>query len=267
MIQLPGPTDQNNPNPTFMSASDYQKMQDKSAADNAAREAAWKAYDNRTITPEQATLLGLPDPSVLYNHLDAAIPTSVQQTPPVMGSIMSPMNQQMTQTTPEQEQAMQQLIDSRKLSPEAQAWWDQYNSGNYVPQPMPEGPIQPYMPSYDLPTEATQLDWSNFDPSWAYAEGGNAGVPEYAAGGKFLRGGGDGMSDSIPAMIHGEKPQQAALADGEFVIPADVVSHLGNGSSEAGSRKLYDMMDKIRMARTGKKAQGKKINPDKFLPK
>lgn len=121
------------------------------------------------------------------------------------------------------------------------------------------------------------VDWSNVTDwgQYAYAEGGNvkgyaeggiAGVPEYAAGGKFLRGKGDGMSDSIPAMIHGNKPQQAALADGEFVVPADVVSHLGNGSSEAGSRKLYQMMDKIRMARTGRKAQGKKINPDKFLP-
>jgi hypothetical protein len=100
-----------------------------------------------------------------------------------------------------------------------------------------------------------------------YAQGGIAGIPSYAAGGKFLRGPGDGMSDSIPAMIHGHKPQQAALADGEFVIPADVVSHLGNGSSEAGSRKLYDMMDRIRKARTGRKTQGTKINPDKFLPR
>jgi hypothetical protein len=99
------------------------------------------------------------------------------------------------------------------------------------------------------------------------AHGGLADLtPTYAAGGKLLRGDGDGMSDSIPAVIHGEKPQRAALADGEFVIPADVVSHLGNGSTEAGSRKLYAMMDKVRYARTGNKNQGKQINPDKFMP-
>jgi hypothetical protein len=99
------------------------------------------------------------------------------------------------------------------------------------------------------------------------AHGGLADLtPTYAAGGKLLRGDGDGMSDSIPAVIHGSKPQRAALADGEFVIPADVVSHLGNGSTEAGSRKLYAMMDKVRYARTGNKKQGKQINPDKFMP-
>lgn len=88
----------------------------------------------------------------------------------------------------------------------------------------------------------------------------------YAAGGtpRFLSGGGDGMSDSIPATINDKQP--ARLADGEFVIPADVVSHLGNGSSKAGAKQLYSMMDKVRQARTGRKSQGKEINPRKFMP-
>jgi hypothetical protein len=73
------------------------------------------------------------------------------------------------------------------------------------------------------------------------------------------------MSDSIPATIEGKQP--ARLADGEFVVPADVVSHLGNGSSEAGAKVLYDMMARIRKARTGNTRQGKQINPDKFMPK
>jgi hypothetical protein len=100
------------------------------------------------------------------------------------------------------------------------------------------------------------------------AQGGLGALPEatYAAGGKLLRGPGDGMSDSIPAVIHGSKPQRAALADGEFVIPADVVSHLGNGSTEAGSRKLYNMMDKIRRARTGRKQQAPAVKADRYLP-
>ena len=72
------------------------------------------------------------------------------------------------------------------------------------------------------------------------------------------------MSDSIPATISGKQP--ARLADGEFVVPADVVSHLGNGSTDAGAKKLHGMMDNVRKARTGNKKQGKQIDPDKYLP-
>jgi hypothetical protein len=84
------------------------------------------------------------------------------------------------------------------------------------------------------------------------------------AKGGYLDGAGDGMSDSIPATIEGKQP--ARLADGEFVVPADVVSHLGNGSSKAGSRRLYAMLDKVRKARTGHTKQGKEINPNKYMP-
>jgi len=70
------------------------------------------------------------------------------------------------------------------------------------------------------------------------------------------------MADKIPSSIEGE--QEAALSHGEFVIPADVVSHLGNGNSEAGAESLYKMMDRIRTARTGNKEQGRKIDPDAF---
>lgn len=98
------------------------------------------------------------------------------------------------------------------------------------------------------------------------AAGGIASLGTYAAGGKLLEGPGDGMSDSIPAVIQGEKPQRAALAQGEFVVPADVVSHLGNGSTDAGSKRLYAMMDKVRHARTGTKKQGKQIDAEKFIP-
>jgi len=84
------------------------------------------------------------------------------------------------------------------------------------------------------------------------------------AKGGYLDGDGDGMSDSIPATIEGKQP--ARLADGEFVIPADVVSHLGNGSSKAGSKRLYAMLDKVRHARTGNKKQGREIKAEKYLP-
>ena len=92
---------------------------------------------------------------------------------------------------------------------------------------------------------------------------GGANNPFMAKGG-YLNGAGDGMSDSIPATIEGKQP--ARLADGEFVVPADVVSHLGNGSSKAGSKRLYAMLDKVRHARTGNKKQGKEINPNKYMP-
>jgi hypothetical protein len=86
---------------------------------------------------------------------------------------------------------------------------------------------------------------------------------DYARGGRMLKGPGDGMSDDIPATIAGKQP--ARLANEEFVIPADVVSHLGNGSSEAGAKQLYKMMERVRKARTGNKKQGKQINPERYL--
>jgi len=92
-----------------------------------------------------------------------------------------------------------------------------------------------------------------------YAAGGLASMAQ----GRYLGGTTDGMADKIPARI-GDK-QEARLSHGEFVVPADVVSHLGNGNSEAGAQRLYSMMDKIRKARTGNTKQGKQINPDKFL--
>ena len=95
---------------------------------------------------------------------------------------------------------------------------------------------------------------------------GQYGIVKMATGGmppRFLSGGGDGMSDSIKANINGT--QEARLADGEFVIPADVVSHLGNGSSKAGAKQLYAMMDRVRQARVGNKKQGKQINPRKYM--
>jgi hypothetical protein len=100
-------------------------------------------------------------------------------------------------------------------------------------------------------------------PKQEYYTSSGALTSGYAQGG-YLDGAGDGMSDSIPATIEGKQP--ARLADGEFVIPADVVSHIGNGSSKAGSKRLYAMLDKIRHARTGHTKQGKQIKAEKYLP-
>ena len=100
-----------------------------------------------------------------------------------------------------------------------------------------------------------------------YAPGGDihSNLGGYSDGGRLLKGPGDGMSDNIPAVIGHKQP--ARLADGEFVVPADVVSHLGNGSTEAGAKHLYSMMDKIRKARTGKSKQAPAVKAEKYLPK
>ena len=97
-------------------------------------------------------------------------------------------------------------------------------------------------------------------PVQTKAQGGLLGLAE----GRYLRGKTDGMADELPSSIDGKQP--AALSHGEFVIPADVVSHLGNGNSDAGADVLYKMMDRVRQARTGNKKQGKEIDPEKFTP-
>ena len=98
------------------------------------------------------------------------------------------------------------------------------------------------------------------DRSQGLAAGGIATLKK----GKYLDGATDGMADKVPANIDGV--QEARLSDGEFVIPADVVSHLGNGNSDAGAKVLEDMMRRVRKARTGNTKQGKEIDPKKFIP-
>jgi hypothetical protein len=100
-----------------------------------------------------------------------------------------------------------------------------------------------------------------------FAAGGLSDLGGYSDGGRLLKGPGDGVSDSIPAVI-GER-QPARLADGEFVVPARIVSELGNGSTEAGARKLYAMMDRVQKARrktVGKNRVATNTRAEKHLP-
>jgi len=105
-----------------------------------------------------------------------------------------------------------------------------------------------------------------------YSQSAGTGRGSYAAGGiaklregRYLAGATDGMADRIPAEI--DQVQPAALSDGEYVIPADVVSHLGNGNSDAGAEILDGFLTKVRKSRTGNGKQGKEIDPNKLLPK
>jgi hypothetical protein len=116
--------------------------------------------------------------------------------------------------------------------------------------------------SAEMVMDAPAYERSN--PMLMAGGGVTRGIGGYSDGGRMLKGPGDGMSDSIPAVIGRKQP--ASLADGEFVVPADVVSHLGNGSTDAGAKRLYGMMDNIRKARTGKKKQAPEVKAHKFLP-
>jgi hypothetical protein len=122
------------------------------------------------------------------------------------------------------------------------------------------------------PTQEANSHQYNFDPqtgqySQQMAMGGITNLGGYSDGGRLLRGPGDGVSDSIPAQIGNKQP--ARLADGEFVVPARIVSELGNGSTEAGARQLYKMMDRVQQARGKTTAKGKvakNTNAAKALP-
>ena len=137
------------------------------------------------------------------------------------------------------------------------------NQRAYVSPPAAKRPTP--LGKLNMPTSAKSKGGGDVEA----ASGGimQSSLGGYAAGGnpRLLKGPGDGMSDNIPATINGRQP--ARLADGEFVIPADVVSHLGNGSTEAGAKHLHAMMNKVRKARTGNPKQGKQINAKKYLPK
>jgi hypothetical protein len=137
----------------------------------------------------------------------------------------------------------------------------------------PTSPAQPLIPAINIPAYQTpeqQLGLGGFYNMMnqqlggyggyaGYAAGGNVGgmpnLGDYSDGGRLLKGPGDGVSDSIPASIGNRQP--ARLADGEFVVPARIVSELGNGSTEAGARKLYAMMDRVQKARRKTVGKGK----------
>jgi len=121
--------------------------------------------------------------------------------------------------------------------------------------------------SQDVVTGAQDAAVDPYTGEERFAGGGISHLGDYSDGGRLLKGPGDGVSDSIPAMIGNKQP--ARLADGEFVVPARIVSELGNGSTDAGARKLYAMMDRIQSARgktTGKNKVAANTRSDKYLP-
>ncbi len=116
-------------------------------------------------------------------------------------------------------------------------------------------------PAYDPPPKKEETNVNKSETAAGTGYGG-PGPRFMMEGGRYLGGITDGMADQIPANVGGD---EVRLSDGEFVIPADVVSHLGNGNSNAGAAQLHRFMDNIRKERTGNSKQGKEINPNKFL--
>lgn len=153
-----------------------------------------------------------------------------------------------------------------------------------VANPFPEANTTGAEKNYYPNQKYTQLSEADAKALYGFADGGGVQFPYgesvmrmargglsdlggYSDGGRLLRGPGDGVSDSIPAVIGRKQP--ARLADGEFVVPARIVSELGNGSTEAGARQLYKMMDRVQKSRsktTGKGKIAKNTNAARYLP-
>ena len=241
--------------------------------------AATKSYaDGGSITPDQITANSVNYNNALMQQLQGALNTPTPQMNPGQVAQQAPL-QVPTGGAPLAQTPYQ-------AAPVAQSYQG-YGAPSFTriavpnialdPQRIPGNPAQQAKAAADAEQQNNFLRPLNysmnmraFGPSTeegsGYAAGGGVGhLGGYAAGGnpQLLKGPGDGMSDNIPASIGGKQP--ARLADGEFVVPADVVSHLGNGSTDAGAKHLYNMMDKVRKARTGNKKQGKQIKPEKFL--
>jgi hypothetical protein len=138
-----------------------------------------------------------------------------------------------------------------------------YDPGNFSPRTYAEGGIAG-LNQGQLDRNPNQIMVGGPSSNMQSMAAGGSTLGSYSDGGRLLKGPGDGMSDNIPARIGRKQP--ARLAEGEFVVPADVVSHLGNGSTDAGAKQLYAMMNKVRHARTGNPRQGKQINPRKYMP-
>jgi hypothetical protein len=215
------------------------------------------------------------DPQTMQ-FTQTATPTVKPSVTGLIGKVLTPAFAQMTgQTmgsTPAFAQMTNQPITGAKVS------------GGIAPPAMPAQPAAaqpvytpPPVPAYQTPEQ--QLGLESFYPmmerrlaalgaAQGYAAGGDVyNLGGYSDGGRLLKGPGDGVSDSIPAVIGQRQP--ARLADGEFVVPARIVSELGNGSTEAGARKLYAMMDRVQKARSktvGKNKVAANTRSEKYLP-
>jgi hypothetical protein len=217
------------------------------------------SYDPKT---QQFTQLSAPQPAVQEDSQVFGLAARLAENNGLSSTSYRRQNQQATPSTP--------VVTGGITTPAVQATPAPVQQA----QPMQIAPVD--IPAYQTPEQQLGLnsfyDYMNQQLAGMRGEqrmatGGISHLGDYSDGGRLLRGPGDGVSDSIPASIGGSRP--ARLADGEFVIPARIVSEIGNGSTEAGARKLYAMMDRVQNAR--KKSVGKKkvavdSKAEKLLP-
>ena len=157
---------------------------------------------------------------------------------------------------PVETMSAQNAVGGNLMYPQSQLQTTMY-SNPMVQRPIPSNVISQ---GVDTPVDS-------YTGEQKFAGGGLSALGSYSDGGRLLKGPGDGVSDSIPAQIGDRQP--ARLADGEFVVPARIVSELGNGSTDAGARKLYGMMDRVQAARKksiGKNKVATNTKADRHLP-
>ena len=235
----------------------YGKLDDAIAANNLSDSARASDIDAATIGADNNT----------YSGFD---PTSANPTIPVENR--SPVVEQPTVVDTPNGGAMVTMPENQYVSNAVADTFDS-DTGTYVEVDDAEGDFGDFGGGFgggryfDDYFDSMSVANGGLMAAHRYAMGGMSNLGGYSDGGRLLKGPGDGVSDSIPAMIG--KKQPARLADGEFVIPARIVSELGNGSTDAGARKLYQMMDRIQAARkktVGKNRVAVNSRADKMMP-
>ena len=213
-----------------------------------AMDAAFEQYRKRTSAPGMAVKPGQPTklPEVAPREPDGGIITDFE--PPMLTPAQQARS--IITETPDMLSGFMRDPNSNTLTGVTP------KEVNTPPEPRPE-------PRPELMRELMGVS-NPRQYAQTYAQGGIANLGGYSDGGRLLRGPGDGVSDDIPATIGGRQP--ARLADGEFVVPARIVSELGNGSTEAGARKLYAMMDRIKASRAKAKNIAADTKASKHLP-
>ena len=255
-----------NPNPFQFDPTEAAKKYGPTPAEIAAGQQAYSQRIAELYTPRS-----VPDVQ-MTGTTNAATPVGATTGATAAPVTMQPAQQQTEDYKTSANQAAQTgFLDAVKAA-NPQLDWANYNPNKIAMVTNPYQEAINYYDQYGKGMPATPNDVSSFinfyqgqsSPTAAKTTTqSDSGAIVTGKSGGFLQGRGDGMSDSIPATINDKQP--ARLADGEFVVPADVVAHLGNGSSKAGAQRLYEMMARVRKARTGTTKQAPEIKADKFV--
>ena len=190
------------------------------------------------------------------------IPTNVGSTEGLNALKLNPMGTPTGGTTGSLTGGLKAAINDPKAFLSKMGGGDAFKGGIKTAAAAAPGVAGAFVP--DMTTAEQNTSKYGYDPKRRLNLNRDSGLRLMQEGGYLETGMGDGMSDNIPSSIDGEQP--AALSENEFVVPADVVSGLGNGSSDAGAEQLYAMMNRVRKARTGNEKQGREIMPQEYMP-